>query len=549
MHTNGSLAKQLSKIAKLLTLKGENPFKVKAFQKAAETLKKTPEDVAILYKEKRLNSLPNVGKSIEKEIIALLETGESQTLKNLEQEFPKDIVNLVYTTLTPKTLQKILAAFSPASAEEILELIETGKLQNLKGFGKKSVTKLKEKILIYIESRSKWLLHYALQFSEDFLQKFRQENLKIHLAGDALLARPVVNELQFVLAKNKEQTLSLLENLFPEIQILNASEEKIQAETPEGKALELFPVSEENFYRKILELSLKNLPEYSEKLASYENLSSLGAFWEQEGFKQIPPYELYDNPRALALCKQGKLPRLISEEDLRGVVHVHTQYSDGKNSLKEMTQTAEKLGYEYIVITDHSQAASYAGGLAPEDLQQQWQEIDNLNNAGNIHIFKGIEADILADGSLDYSEEIQKQFDIIIASVHSGLAMSREKATERLSKALQNPYVNIVGHLTGRLLLSRKGYDLDFDKILEICKQKNIVIEFNANPYRMDIDVSLLPKLYEAGIKTVLTPDAHAVQDYEFIKTGVKVLRRAMTIPENVLNTYSREDFEKYFEG
>ncbi len=546
MQTNASVAKQLSKIAKLMTLKGENPFKVKAFEKARDSILQSATDLALLHEKKQLNSLPNVGKSIEKEVITILETGKSELLEELEAEFPKDIVQLVYTAVTPKTLQKILVAFSPNSAEEILQLIQSGKLEKIKGFGKKSVSKLEEKIRLYLENRSKWLFHYAWEFSQKISERFSKEGLGFHLAGDVLLAKPVVNELQFVVIKNKKEIVSLLENSEQEIIFLENTEGKILAETSEGKRLAFFLVSPEEFYKKVLELSLE-VPEYKQKLSAYASLQSLEEFWKQENFKQIPFPEHYDNPQALALAREGNLPRLITYEDLKGVVHVHTQYSDGKNTLREMVKTAEELGYEYIVISDHSQAASYAGGLTPDALKKQWQEINTLNRSENIHIFKSIEADILADGSIDYNEEIQRQFDFIIASVHSGLSMNKEKATERLSKALENPNVSIVGHISGRLLLKRKGYDLDYEKIMALCKARKIVIEFNANPYRMDIDYALLPKLFQAGVKTVITPDAHSVGDYSFVQTGVKVLRRVLTTPENVINTYSKEDFRNYF--
>ncbi|MEL6720569.1 MAG: PHP domain-containing protein, partial [Bacteroidota bacterium] len=240
------------------------------------------------------------------------------------------------------------------------------------------------------------------------------------------------------------------------------------------------------------------------------------------------------------------IPQLIQDQDIKGVLHVHTTASDGAHTLADMCAYAQSLGYEYIGITDHSKSAFYASGLKIDELEEQWNVIDELNSKlAPFKIFKGIESDILNDGRLDYEEEILKQFDFIIASVHSNLKMDEAKATQRLITAIENPYTTILGHPTGRLLLSRKGYPIQHKKVIDACAANNVHIELNANPYRLDLDWTWIPYALNKGVKIAINPDAHSKEGIHDIHFGVEVARKGGLTKEDCLNALTLSDFEQ----
>ena len=278
----------------------------------------------------------------------------------------------------------------------------------------------------------------------------------------------------------------------------------------------------------------------------FKGLADEQAIFAKAKIDYIAP-ELREQAWALDLAKAQKLPTLIEKEDIKGVIHTHTTYSDGLNTLEEMVDAAKELGYQYIGITDHSKSAFYANGLKPDRVLEQIQAINALNaKLNDFTILKGIESDILNDGSLDYEEDILKQFDFIIASVHSNLRMDEEKATNRIIKAVENPYTSILGHPTGRLLLSRQGYPIDHKKIIDACADNGVSIELNANPYRLDLDWSWIPYATEKGVLISINPDAHSTQGILDIHYGVLSARKGGLTKEQCLNTYSVSDFLKY---
>jgi DNA polymerase (family 10) len=271
---------------------------------------------------------------------------------------------------------------------------------------------------------------------------------------------------------------------------------------------------------------------------------------EEEIFRKlnlsyIPP-EIRENMGEIEAAEKGEIPVLIEEKDIKGVFHVHTNYSDGANTLTEMVNGARELGYKYIGITDHSKSARYANGLKEEDILRQFDEIDRLKEKyTDIKVVKGIESDILKDGSLDYEEDLLKKFDFVIASVHSNFKMSKEEMTERIIKAVKNKYTTILGHLTGRLLLSRDGYDLDIYKVIDACAEYDKVIEINSNPHRLDIDWRYIKYAKEKGVKLAICPDAHRVEGLQDVKYGVGIARKGWLEAKDVINTY---DIDQVYE-
>ena len=269
-------------------------------------------------------------------------------------------------------------------------------------------------------------------------------------------------------------------------------------------------------------------------------------FFKNQHFTYLPPE--YRETRAAAIkSKAGKPIDLIAPSDLKGVIHNHSTYSDGVNSLAEMAVEAQRLGYSYLVISDHSQSAFYANGLTTDKVFEQWSEIDQINGKNSeFTIVKGIESDILNDGRLDYPDEILKGFEIVIASIHSNLRMDKEKATERLIKAIENSFTHILGHPTGRLLLGRKGYELDHYKVIDACAANNVAIELNSNPLRMDLDWTFIPYALDKGVKIAISPDAHSVSQYQFVKFGINTARKGGLNVSNCLNSMTVQELQTW---
>jgi DNA polymerase (family 10) len=277
-------------------------------------------------------------------------------------------------------------------------------------------------------------------------------------------------------------------------------------------------------------------------------IASESAFFEKAGLPWIPE-ELREGYIEFDLAKAGKIPQLLEDKDLKGILHNHSTYSDGKHTLRQMAEYCKELGYEYLGISDHSRTAFYAGGLEIEKVQKQHQEIDQLNKElAPFRIFKGIESDILTDGSLDYPEEVLASFDFIVSSIHSNLGMDRKKATARLINAIMNPYTTILGHPTGRLLLRREGYPIDHKAVIDACALHNVVIEINANPWRLDLDWRWVNYAVDKGVKLSINPDAHEMGGYADMKYGVIAGRKGGLTKDMTFNAMSADEIGKYFQ-
>jgi len=306
-------------------------------------------------------------------------------------------------------------------------------------------------------------------------------------------------------------------------------------------AVDIITVAENTFEQEWYQRS--SSVEFLEEMGPIKEgfISELDYFSDQH-FTYVPP-EYRETKAAAIKSKTGTSIQLITHTDLKGVIHNHCTYSDGVNSLSEMAKEAQKLGYSYLVISDHSQSAFYANGLSENKVREQWLEIDQINgNNLDFTIVKGIESDILNDGRLDYPDDVLKGFEIIIASIHSNLRMDKLKATDRLIKAIENPFTNILGHPTGRLLLGRKGYEIDHHKVIDACSANNVAIELNANPLRMDLDWTFIPYALEKGVKIAISPDAHSVSQYQFVKFGLNTARKGGLEASNCLNCMSVEE-------
>ncbi len=547
--SNKDIANAFQDLAKIMELHDENPFKIRSYQTAYLQLRKLQTPIFEMTDEE-ITGIKGVGKTIAGKIRELEEGGEMSTYAKYKEMTPEGIRDILKVKgFGPKKIRVLWKELGVESVGELLYACNENRLIELKGFGQKTQDDLKKKLEYFQQSRNKF--HYAVLDKE---------------------AKPLEAKLAKQLPKAEIKRVGAFGRLCPEvenIELLIANEAAIDS-IFDGKILTLDSQQDQRFVARTAE----NKPvviyhcqptEWGSKQFRYNSSEAfINAFLAKakaKDFKGIAteeavfakaeiPYvlpELREDADIIELAFQNAIPdRLIEDRDIKGVIHSHTTYSDGINTLEEMAKEAQALGYEYIGITDHSKSAFYANGLKPDRVLEQFAEIDALNaQLDGFQIFKGIESDILNDGSLDYEADLLKQFDFIIASVHSNLKMDEEKATQRLITAIENPYTTILGHPTGRLLLSRKGYPIDHRKVIDACAANGVVLELNANPYRLDIDWTWIPYALEKGVKISINPDAHSKGGIKDIHYGVLAARKGRLTPETCFNTMTVSEFAK----
>ena len=528
--TNKAIAYAFDELAGLMELHEEDDFRIRTYRNAYLNIRKLDRPLAEMS-DAEIKSIKGVGDAISKKIRELVSSGQMATLEKYKGETPPGVVEMLdIGGFGPKKVRAVWKEMGIESVGELWYACNENRLIEYKGFGLKTQEDLRQKLAYYLRSKDKLHLDSAEAAADAMciLLSNQLPGSKVLATGELRRNAPVIDSLELLMALEGDAhaALSGIEGL--QVEVIDAQCFYVQLEG--GARLRLHTCAPEEFGSKLFRFS--GAQPFLEAFAKgapgidFRNLLTEEAVFEKAGLPYIYP-ELREDEKVLELARQGKLPELITEADIKGVLHVHTTWSDGLHSLEAMCAYAQSLGYAYIGITDHSQSAFYANGLKPDRVLAQMEEIDRLNEKmAPFRIFKGIESDILNDGSLDYEEDILRRFDFIIASVHSNLRMPIEKATERVLRAIENPYTTILGHPTGRLLLSREGYPLDWDRILEACARHNTAIELNANPYRLDIDYTLIPRAVALGIPISINPDAHSKDGIHDIRYGVKVARK-----------------------
>ncbi len=535
--TNKEIAAHFASLARLMEYAGENQFKIRSYRKALDILKKHPKSVA-RYTSQELQALEGIGKAIAEKIVELTSTGQLTLLERYRSEIgPAAIELLGVRGLGPSKVKQLVKELEVESVGELLQAIRENRVIELKGWSHTTQEKLRQQLEFY--QRAQGFARYAdvIAGAEEFLASLRQNCTQAALAGEAARQCPVLSELTFVATEDARQFLS--EAGF----VVSASAASATGHLADFPARVLLVLPE----RFALEHTLaSSSPEW---LAQHPRLAEVsGAETSAEVFAKA------DMPFVPAPQREVESPfppvsedKLIELKDIRGVVHAHSTYSDGSTELGVLAKACKEKGYDYLVITDHSKAAGYANGLSIERLREQRQEIDALNAANpEFQIFAGTECDILRDGSLDYPDEVLASLDCVIASIHSVLRMSQADATARLIKAIANPYTTMLGHPTGRLLLSRAGYPLDMEAVLQACAEHQVAIEINANPYRLDLDWRHLQRALELQIPISINPDAHAIGGIDDIKFGVLAAQKGGLQPSQCLNTKTVKEFASY---
>lgn len=548
---NKTIARTFKLCGQLMELHNENPFRSKAIASASFKIDKLPFQAVDASLEK-LAEQPGIGKSTAEKIKQIVTTGTFPELYELLAKTPEGILEMLKIKgLGPKKIQVIWNDLAIETVGELYYACNENRLIEAKGFGLKTQEDIKKSIEFSMANQG-WFLYAKVVPSADTVLNYLRTSLlnnQVEFAGEFRRKCEVLAQVELIADANLADIHHAVLALNNELQIEvgehqlsfkdeNACPFTIYTSTPSSFAHDwLIRTGSEDHIARLKALN-PSIPEENTEAAIYASL----------GLDYIVP-ELREGLDEVTLAQNHKLPQLIEFEDLKGTLHNHSTYSDGVHTLSAMALYAkDNLGLSYFGICDHSKTAVYAGGLSVEKLEQQWTEIDKLNQElAPFRIFKGIESDILSDGSLDYSDDILAKFDFVVASVHSNLKMDEEKATARLLKAIENPYTTILGHPTGRLLLARAGYPLDFKKIIDACAANAVVIEINANPLRLDLDWRWHRYALEKGVILSINPDAHRTEGLLDMHYGVHVARKGGLTQEKCLNAFTLEEITTYF--
>lgn len=539
----------LEEISDLMEFHGENRFKISAFRNGARNLRSDNIDVEDAIETKEIENIKGVGKGIRSVIMEFYETGESQTLINLKDTIPDRLLE-VFTLrgLGPKKIALLYKELGIRSLEDLEEACKENKIAALKGFGNATQAKIMSSIEKRMESKSFVLLSKAVEMEKEILEKLASISCvkKINNTGELRRIREVISSLEFVLLpENNEKCIDALKKLFngedsSENQVLT-----IKGKYPIPLVFHLVE-NEAEFHKQLFHTT--GAREFLDEVSP-----NGGDGWEhgeEAFFKNInAPYvspEMREK-EFFELNDDLKSPSNLTMDNIHGFLHFHTKHSDGVNTLKEMvTHARDEYGFSYFAVCDHSQTPVYANGLSEERILKQNNELKGLVSELNTPIFQGIESDILMDGDLDYSDEFMSTFEFVVASIHSGFSISEEKMTERIIKAIENPHTDVIGHLTGRLLLSRAPYKLNQEKILDACSQNDVAIEINANPQRLDLDWRMMYYARNKGCKFAINADAHSTKDISYTKFGIMVAKKAGIRKEEVINFYDLKEFKTF---
>jgi DNA polymerase (family X) len=535
------VADLLLEIGRRAQLEGGNPYKAKAYVRAAESLRHLARPLHEVIARGQLQELPGIGAAIGRRIVSLHRDCTDPWLEKSRSKYPAGLLELLsIPRLKPSSVVKLYATLGVASLQEIEKACREDRLKPIKGLGPALQRKILDGLAIARAGHGQLRMNQAWEVLEHGiadLQRHRPDLQHITITGDLRRGCEVIADLSLVAVAKAAAN--------PSTQRLGAV--TLHVAPPGDFATRLLYATgnrghiarlEARARDKGLALTMDGLSKGPRRVATRDEVDIYKAL----GLPFIPP-ELREGGDEIDLAAKRRLPRLVEQSNLAGLLHVHTDFSDGMNSLEEMAEAARGLGYQYIGITDHSQSAHYAGGLRIDDILAQHAQIDALNiRYGNSFcIVKGIESDIRGDGSLDYPDDILARFDFVVASVHSQFRMDRAAQTSRIVAAVKNPFTTVLGHPTGRLLLRRPGYEVDIEPILAACGRVGVAVEINCNPNRLDLDWRWHRCALELGCTMSINPDAHSIRELGLVKWGIAMARKGAVPKQRILNTMSRQ--------
>ncbi len=538
MLTNYEIADQLSLLSKLMDIHGENSFKSKSYAAAAFQIEKLPIQLSEVEHSK-IASYKGIGESTAKKVIEVLQTGELKALTDIISKTPPGVIEMLSIKgIGPKKIATIWHEMEIETVGELYYACLENRLQRFKGFGEKTQQTVKESIEFIEKHKGIHLFAdveaYALAIDKNL--KEHLSSFKFQITGELQRQMEIIHQLEWVTTAPAID-LKILFNK-TNFTVEHEAPETITVKGPENIILKFHLAHTGNFGTIVFKTSASE--DFLNKWGQINEVSDEAILFAEKNIAIIP--------HALRERYNDTVTEdLINIKSIKGIIHSHSKWSDGNNSIEEMAQHAQQMGMEYLVISDHSKSAGYANGLSAERIAEQHKEIDALNaRTKNFRIFKSIEADILGDGSLDYDDDVLAGFDLVIASVHSNLKMNEEKAMMRLLNAIENPYTTILGHMTGRLLLSRNGYPVDHKKIIDACVANSVVIELNAHPRRLDIDWRWIEYATDKDALISIDPDAHDLSGFNDIRYGVLAAQKGRLTNSKNLSSFSLQAFENY---
>lgn len=551
---NREIAWILLQIGNLVELRGDSKFAGQSYKRAARLIERS-DPVMDLIKENNLRKLEGIGEKIAQNIIDIVELGYSPKLRRLTEKLPEGLIRLTNIQgVTPQRAHLLHKELGVDTIEKLEKVIFSKEILKLKGFGLSTLNDIQKGIELYKEKGKTFLLGLALPLAYDYIKDISKlqgvEN--VELTGEVRRMKETISSIDLLITSTNSLDRLIADNQSYFIEA-NYEEQgdKIILENNFGIPINLFITAKVDYgYNKLVttgnEKHLEELIKLGVEDIKVKTVES--NIYNGIGLEYIPPY-LREGTKEIALAKEKKIPSLIKISDIKGDLHNHTSYSDGLGTVGELACAAKDLGYQYIAVTDHSQSLKIAKGLTKERILKQWKEIDRVQQEIDIKIFKGIEVDILPDGTLDFDNEFLSHFDLVVASVHSNFKQSEREMTNRIITALKNPHVDIIGHLTGRLILKRNAYALNIDEIFNAAKQEKIAFEINSSPDRLDLKSDHVVMAKESGIKIAINTDSHSTIELANILLGVGTAQRGYIAKEDVLNCWELKELEAYLRG
>jgi len=566
MMRNLEISAIFHEIVKILEIKGDNPFRIRAYDRAAQNIEGLTGDIEDFIKNDRLTDIPGIGNDLASKIKEYILTGKIKAYEHLKKTIPKGLLDLLnIPSVGPKTAKLLYEKLKIKDISDLEKAIKKNKLQGIFGIKEKTIENISKGIELLKRGRERMTLAQAIQVADEFVSALNKlpEVKKISVAGSLRRQKETVRDIDILVISEKPQKIMGVFTRLPGVATVLAKGEtkasvrtkddvqvdcRVEEEKSFGAAL-LYFTGSKNFNIKLRQLAIKKGLKINEYGVLRKNRFVCGRT-EEEIFKilcmsYIEP-ELREDTGEVELAKEFQLPHLIELKDIKGDLHAHSQWSDGGNTIEEMMQAAKAKGYSYIAITDHSQSLRVAGGLSITELKKKKQEIDKINSKlKDFRVLYGTEVDIDSDGKLDYKDEILKDFDIVVAAVHTGFKQSKSQLTKRLVRVCQNEYAHIIAHPTGRLWGTRDAYDIDMDEVLKAARDTNTHLEINSFPQRLDLNDLNCRRAKEIGANLVIGTDAHSTEQLDTMKLGVSVARRGWLTKKDVINTLSLEELLK----
>lgn len=565
--TNAQIIKKLKEVAALLEIKGESEFRTQAYYKAARSLSGIGRNLAgMVSAGEDLSKLPGVGSSMAAKIEEIVMTGELGQLKKLNEKYPSSLMDIMHLgQLGPQRTRLLYEKLNIRSLEDLQTAATDGRLHKIRGFGAKTTEHIVREIREYSKTKGheRFNLDDAGEQIQPLVKRLANVADKLEVGGSFRRYKETVGDIDLVAISSKPQKVIETFTGYHETErVVSAGKTRATIILGSGLQVDIRVVKEQEFGATLLYFTGSRAHTIALRTLAQKNglkINEYGIFKGDEriasatekdmyqalGLEYIEP-ELREDKGELDAAAEGRLPVLLTLNDLKGDLQTHTTASDGKNTLEEMVQGARERGYEYYAVTDHSKKVTIANGLDEQRVIKHLEEIEKLNaTLDDFTILKSMEVDILEDGSLDLPDEILKELDVVICSIHYHFNLTKREQTKRVLKAMDNPYFNIMGHPTGRILGKRKGYDLDMEEVIRTAKNNGCFLEINASPKRLDLRESHIDLAKEAGLKMSVSTDAHSVSELDFMKYGVGQARRGWLTPDDIINTRSLADLKK----